>query len=149
MEPILFHGSGDGHSPFFVQYDLLIIYVELDNSQIGRLIIYVRDHIPAFNNYDVNCYHTLSTSSQPQFPQCPRSYIHRRTLPYTRPCPPLPFMVVIKNADIHCHPATYAVSSVFGTKQDKSEGFDSCDRPSNLTQIGFKSSIFQPCDLEI
>ena len=29
-------------------------------------------------------------------------------------------------------------------KQDKSEGFDSCDRPSNLTQIGFQSSIFQP-----
>ena len=25
-----------------------------------------------------------------------------------------------------------------------SEGFDSCDRTSNLTQIGFKSSIFQP-----
>ena len=24
------------------------------------------------------------------------------------------------------------------TKQGKSEGFDSCDRPSNLTQIGFK-----------
>ena len=23
-------------------------------------------------------------------------------------------------------------------------GFDSCDRPSNLTRIGFKSSIFQP-----
>ena len=23
-------------------------------------------------------------------------------------------------------------------KQGKSEGFDSCDRPSNLTQIGFK-----------
>ena len=34
-------------------------------------------------------------------------------------------------------------------KQGKSEGFDSCNRPSNLTQIGFKSSIFQPCDLEI
>ena len=34
-------------------------------------------------------------------------------------------------------------------KQGKSEGFDSCDWPSNLTQIGFKSSIFQPCDLEI
>ena len=34
-------------------------------------------------------------------------------------------------------------------KQGKSEGFDSCERPSNLTQIGFKSSIFQPCDLEI
>ena len=29
-------------------------------------------------------------------------------------------------------------------KQGKSEGFDSCDRPGNLTQIGFKSSIFQP-----
>ena len=27
-------------------------------------------------------------------------------------------------------------------EQGKSEGFDSCDRPSNLTQIGFKSSIF-------
>ena len=34
-------------------------------------------------------------------------------------------------------------------KQGKSEGFDSCDRPNNLTQIGFKSSIFQPCDFEI
>ena len=29
-------------------------------------------------------------------------------------------------------------------QQGKSEGFDSCDRPSNLIQIGFKSSIFQP-----
>ena len=29
-------------------------------------------------------------------------------------------------------------------EQGKSEGFDSCDQPSNLTQIGFKSSIFQP-----
>ena len=29
-------------------------------------------------------------------------------------------------------------------KQGKSKGFDSCDRPSNLTQIGFKSMIFQP-----
>ena len=29
-------------------------------------------------------------------------------------------------------------------QQGKSEGFDSCDRPINLTQIGFKSSIFQP-----
>ena len=34
-------------------------------------------------------------------------------------------------------------------KQGKSEGFDSCDRPNNLTQIGLKSSIFCPCDLEI
>ena len=28
--------------------------------------------------------------------------------------------------------------------KNKSEGFDSCDRPSNLIEIGFKSSIFQP-----
>ena len=29
-------------------------------------------------------------------------------------------------------------------QQGKSEGFDSCDRPSNLTQIGVNSLIFQP-----
>ena len=29
-------------------------------------------------------------------------------------------------------------------KQGKSEGFDNWDRPSNLTQIWFKSLIFQP-----
>ena len=29
-------------------------------------------------------------------------------------------------------------------KQVKSEGFVSCDRPSNLTQFGFETSIFQP-----
>ena len=40
-------------------------------------------------------------------------------------------------------------STIYIYKQGKSEGFDSCDRPSNLTQIGFKSSIFQSCDLEI
>ena len=34
-------------------------------------------------------------------------------------------------------------------KKGKSERFDSCDRPSNLTQIGLKPSIFQPYDLEI
>ena len=28
-------------------------------------------------------------------------------------------------------------------KQDKSEGFDSCNRPGNLTQVWLKSSIFQ------
>ena len=33
--------------------------------------------------------------------------------------------------------------------QGESEGFDSGDRPSNLTQIGLKSSIVRPCDLEI
>ena len=30
------------------------------------------------------------------------------------------------------------------TQQGKSEGFESCDWPSNLTQIGFKSSIIWP-----
>ena len=29
-------------------------------------------------------------------------------------------------------------------KKGKSEGFDSCDRPSNLTEIGFESLISQP-----
>ena len=29
-------------------------------------------------------------------------------------------------------------------EQGKSEGFDSCDQPSNPSQIGFKTSIFQP-----
>ena len=29
-------------------------------------------------------------------------------------------------------------------KQGKSEGFDSCDQPSNLIQTWFKSLIFQP-----
>ena len=30
------------------------------------------------------------------------------------------------------------------SKLGKPEGFDSCDKPSNLTQTGLKSSIFQP-----
>ena len=33
-------------------------------------------------------------------------------------------------------------------QQGKSEGFDSCDWPSNLNQIEFKSSIFQPLTLQ-
>ena len=33
-------------------------------------------------------------------------------------------------------------------KKGKSEGFDSCDQPRNLIEIGFKSWIFSPCDLE-
>ena len=32
--------------------------------------------------------------------------------------------------------------------QGKSEGFDSCDQPSNLSQIVFKSSIFGPYHLK-
>ena len=34
-------------------------------------------------------------------------------------------------------------------KQGKSEGFDSCDRPSNLTQIGLNRRFFRSCDLKI
>ena len=34
-------------------------------------------------------------------------------------------------------------------KQGKFEGFVSCDWPNNLTETGFKSSIFSLCDLEI
>ena len=41
------------------------------------------------------------------------------------------------------------VSVEYEIKQGKSEGFDSCDRPSNLTQIGFNRQFFKPCDLEI
>ena len=37
----------------------------------------------------------------------------------------------------------YIFSNVFFMKQGKSEGFDSCDLPSNLTQIELKSSISQ------
>ena len=40
--------------------------------------------------------------------------------------------------------AVWPCNLTYDIEQGKSEGFDSCDRPSNLTQIGFKSSIFQP-----
>ena len=54
------------------------------------------------------------------------------------------------NIYILCLKPTHSTANCFQKKnQGKSEGFDSCDRPSNLTQIGFNSSIFQPCDLEI
>ena len=39
---------------------------------------------------------------------------------------------------------TFIKSEISLPEQGKSEGFDSCDRPSNLTQIGLKSKIFQP-----
>ena len=39
---------------------------------------------------------------------------------------------------------TEAGFNEFYIEQGKSEGFDSCDQPSNLTQNIFKSSIFQP-----
>ena len=47
---------------------------------------------------------------------------------------------------LSCGILYYAINDT----QGKSQGFNSCDRPSNLTQIGFKSSIFfSLCDLEI
>ena len=52
---------------------------------------------------------------------------------FTSP-PPSPLLGGCKPPETHC----------LVNKQGKSEEFDSCDRPSNLTQIGFKSSIFQP-----
>ena len=39
--------------------------------------------------------------------------------------------------------------SKFDLEQGKSEGFDSCDRVGNLTQIGFKSLIFQSVTLNL
>ena len=42
-----------------------------------------------------------------------------------------------------CCPRTVNISNVNFTS-NKFEGFDSCDRPSNLTHFGFKSSTFQP-----
>ena len=40
--------------------------------------------------------------------------------------------------------AVWPCNLMYDLEQGKSEGSDSCDRPSNLTQIGFKSWIFQP-----
>ena len=37
----------------------------------------------------------------------------------------------------------FNIATTYLLKQSKSEGFDSCDQPSNLAQIGSKSSIFQ------
>ena len=42
------------------------------------------------------------------------------------------------------NPSDLPSNFTYDLEQGKSEGFDSCDRPSNLTQIGLKSLIFQP-----
>ena len=42
------------------------------------------------------------------------------------------------------HEEGFAPSAPSHCQHCKSEGLHSCDRPSNLTQIGFKSWIFQP-----
>ena len=52
-----------------------------------------------------------------------------------------PFLASSKH---HWHDMLQHSCDTIWIKQGKSEGFDSCDRPSNLTHIGFKSSIFQP-----
>ena len=41
------------------------------------------------------------------------------------------------------------ISQMIADEQGKSTGAESSDRPSNLTQTGFKLSIFGQCDLEI
>ena len=54
--------------------------------------------------------------------------------------------------EFYCHVASLGPTELISLgypynvidEQDKSEGFYSCNRPSNLTQIWFKSSIFQP-----
>ena len=57
---------------------------------------------------------------------------------------------ILKPNLTHSCPHKMKISKAFSwNKQGKSEGFDSCNRPNNLTQIGVKSSIFSPCDLEI
>ena len=40
--------------------------------------------------------------------------------------------------------AVWPWNLTYDLEQGKSEGFDSCDRPSNLSQIEFEPSIFQP-----
>ena len=52
-----------------------------------------------------------------------------------------PKIVIQGNSCINLYLFTQWVRVI---EQGKSEGLDSCDRPSNLTQTGFKSSIFQP-----
>ena len=46
---------------------------------------------------------------------------------------------------IHQQPWNHLVSMIMlnNSQQGKSEGFDSCNQPKNLIQIGFKSLIFQ------
>ena len=62
----------------------------------------------------------------------------------------LPWMIWYNRASLMSFLWPFNNSQVMGhLEQGKSEGFDNCDRPSNLTQIGFKSSIFHPVWLEI
>ena len=56
-------------------------------------------------------------------------------------------LLITKISNVIYH-STYAMKLISNwvllTIQGKSEGFDSCDQPSNFTQIGLKLSIFQP-----
>ena len=62
------------------------------------------------------------------------------------------FLLCLSLLSLHCVLTEHSVTATvawwypveFHNKQGKSEGFDSCDRPSNLAQIWSKSSIFQP-----
>ena len=44
---------------------------------------------------------------------------------------------------------TTFVSMLHDKQGNKTEGFDSCNRPNNLTQIGFNGRFFGLYDLEI
>ena len=55
--------------------------------------------------------------------------------------------VIIWTNDGSVYSCIYALLVLNELKKGKSEGFDSCDWPSNLTQIGFK--FFSPCEREI
>ena len=70
----------------------------------------------------------------------------------TSACPPyglqfqfqnLPFQFQFRSPSGTSIPCQY-MYIVLSLNKWQNEGFDNCDRPSNLTQIGFKSSIFLP-----
>ena len=65
----------------------------------------------------------LQSCTKPSISECRRGLAARTSVKY--------------ECDSKNLPDTYV-------KQGKSERFDSCDRPSNLTQIPLKSSIFWP-----
>ena len=52
------------------------------------------------------------------------------------------FRKFLKNLDKKLNFSKIAILVKTYEKRGKSEGFDSCDRPSNLTQIGFESLKF-------
>ena len=58
--------------------------------------------------------------------------------------PPPYRMISIHQCQVKDHSGVTPLPCREESEQGKSEGFDSCDRPSNLNRTGFKSLIFQP-----